>query len=108
MALSRKLSSKPASALFNTHSSLAAPSNKSCDTINEGYRCSPKIAHFWGQYSLWYSVPSEISVKPPKGCHVTFANVLSRHGGRDPTVGKSMAYALLIANIQHSPTNMPS
>lgn len=94
-------------ALYGLVTSLVAPTNKSCDTVNEGYRCSPKIAHFWGQYSLWYSVPSEISFKPPKGCHVTFANVLSRHGGRDPTVGKSMAYALLIANIQNTSTAFP-
>ena len=107
MVLSRKLYSELTPSWSDTCSSLAAPTNKSCDTVNEGYRCSPKIAHFWGQYSLWYSVPSEISVKPPKGCHVTFANVLSRHGGRDPTVGKSMAYALLIANIQNTSTAFP-
>ncbi|KAH7401277.1 histidine phosphatase superfamily [Pyrenochaeta sp. MPI-SDFR-AT-0127] len=81
---------------------------KSCDTIDHGYRCSPKTTHFWGQYSLWYSVPSEIDVAPPKGCEVTFANVLSRHGGRDPTIGKSMAYALLIAEIQNTSTAYPN
>lgn len=83
------------------------PTNTSCDTINEGYRCSPKTTHFWGQYSMWYSVPSEISVEPPEDCHVTFANVLSRHGARDPTTGKSMAYAALIANIQNTSTAFP-
>ncbi|KAL1900141.1 hypothetical protein Sste5346_002451 [Sporothrix stenoceras] len=35
----------------------------------------------------------------PPGCHFTFAQVLSRHGGRDPTSGKSAAYAALIARI---------
>lgn len=89
------------------HSSLHAPHTEPCDTIDTGYRCSPKISHFWGQYSLWYSVPSEISVAPPKDCQVTFANVLSRHGGRDPTMGKSMAYALLIAEIQNTSTAYP-
>jgi len=82
-------------------------SDRPCDTIDEGYRCKPKSSHFWGQYSLWYSVPSDISAAPPKGCHVTFANVLSRHGGRDPTMGKSMAYALLIAQIQNTSTAYP-
>ncbi|OAL45133.1 phosphoglycerate mutase-like protein [Pyrenochaeta sp. DS3sAY3a] len=81
--------------------------NKSCDTIDRGYRCSPKTTHFWGQYSLWYSVPSEIDVAPPKGCDVTFANVLSRHGGRDPTIGKSIAYALLIAQIHNTSSAYP-
>jgi hypothetical protein len=52
-------------------------------------------------------VPSEIDVAPPKDCKVTFANVLSRHGGRDPTLGKSMAYALLIADIQETSKAFP-
>ncbi|CAO2652332.1 Nn.00g006150.m01.CDS01 [Neocucurbitaria sp. VM-36] len=86
---------------------IALSRNKSCDTIDDGYRCSPKTTHFWGQYSLWYAVPSEIDVAPPKGCEVTFANVLSRHGGRDPTIGKSIAYALLIAEIQNTSTAYP-
>jgi hypothetical protein len=91
----------------NLRSSSSASANGSCDTIDDGYRCSPETTHFWGQYSLWFSVPSEISVAPPEGCEVTFANVLSRHGGRDPTIGKSMAYALLIAEIQNSSRAYP-
>lgn len=65
-------------------------------------------SHFWGQYSPWFSVPSDIDVAPPEGCAVTFANVLSRHGGRDPTLGKSAAYALLIAIIQETSTAYPN
>ncbi|PVH95858.1 acid phosphatase [Periconia macrospinosa] len=85
--------------------SLAAPAgNKSCDTIDHGYRCSPETTHFWGQYSLWFSVPSEISVEPPSGCDVSFASVLSRHGGRDPTANKAIAYGALIGYIQNSTT----
>ncbi|KAF1942892.1 acid phosphatase [Clathrospora elynae] len=93
--------------IYGLISIFTRPTRKSCDTINAGYRCSPKTTHFWGQYSLWYSVPSEIDVAPPKGCEVTFANVLSRHGGRDPTFGKSMAYALLIAEVQNTSTSYP-
>lgn len=52
-------------------------------------------------------MPSDIKVDPPEGCHVTFANVLSRHGGRDPTAGKSLSYALLIAEIQNTSTAFP-
>lgn len=84
-----------------------AADNKSCDSIDHGYRCSPETTHFWGQYSLWFSVPSAVQLDPPKGCSVTFASVLSRHGGRDPTLGKSLAYALLIAQIQNTSTSYP-
>ncbi|UPX16549.1 3-phytase [Ascochyta rabiei] len=94
-------------ALYGLVSTLAAKTHKSCDTVNDGYRCSPRTTHFWGQYSLWYSVPSEINADPPKGCQVTFANLLSRHGGRDPTAGKSLSYALLIAEIQNTSTAFP-
>lgn len=85
---------------FANSSSLLVSSSRPCDTIDEGYRCSPNVTHFWGQYSLWFSVPSEIDAKPPPGCSVTFASVLSRHGGRDPTASKSLRYALLILKIQ--------
>ncbi|KAH8731570.1 histidine phosphatase superfamily [Phaeosphaeriaceae sp. PMI808] len=94
--------------IYGLVNSLSVASAKEpCDTIDQGYRCSPKTTHYWGQYSLWFSVPSDIDVAPPKGCKATFANVLSRHGGRDPTIGKSMAYALLIAEIQNTSTAYP-
>ncbi|KAF2749415.1 acid phosphatase [Sporormia fimetaria CBS 119925] len=78
-----------------------------CDTIDHGYRCSPKTTHFWGQYSLWYSVPSDIQTQPPPGCSVTFASVLSRHGGRDPTYGKSIELSDLIWKIQDTAEAYP-
>ncbi|KAF1837445.1 acid phosphatase [Decorospora gaudefroyi] len=78
-----------------------------CDTIEEGYRCNPETTHFWGQYSPWFAVPSEIDVAAPDGCDVTFASVLSRHGGRDPTLGKSMAYHIMIADIQNATITYP-
>lgn len=67
-------------------SSSAIKHPKSCDSIPRGYQCEPEISHYWGQYSPFYSVPSEISADIPRGCSVTFAQVLSRHGARDPTV----------------------
>ncbi|ORY16444.1 histidine phosphatase superfamily [Clohesyomyces aquaticus] len=85
----------------------ALPTNTSCDSIDDGYRCSPEISHFWGQYSLWFSVPSELAVDPPRSCSVSFASVLSRHGGRDPTAGKSMAYAMMIGEIQQTAKAYP-
>lgn len=60
--------------------------SKSCDSTFQGYQCEPEISHNFGQYSPFYSVPSDISADIPHGCSVTFAQLLSRHGARDPTV----------------------
>jgi len=73
-----------------------------CDSIDEGYRCNPNVSHFWGQYSLYFSVPSEIPPRPPQGCSITFAQILSRHGGRDPTFGKTIWYNYTINKIQQN------
>lgn len=89
------------------YTSSLSPTNGSCDTIKEGYVCEPRISHFWGQYSPWFSVPSEIKSTPPDGCEVTFVNVLSRHGGRNPTLTKTTAYRALITGIQDSATSFP-
>ncbi|KAL5115698.1 hypothetical protein ACEQ8H_006410 [Pleosporales sp. CAS-2024a] len=94
-------------ALYGLASFVSPPADDSCDTVDDGYRCSPKTSHFWGQYSPWYAVPSDIDPSPPRHCKVTFANLLSRHGGRDPTMGRSMAYALLIAEIQNTSHSYP-
>ncbi|KAF2758706.1 acid phosphatase [Pseudovirgaria hyperparasitica] len=88
-------------ALFYTTSvtSTQAP-KQSCDTIEHGYVCDPKIAKFWGQYSLYYSVPSEIPDQVPPGCSITFANMLSRHGARDPSASKTAKYNATIAKLK--------
>lgn len=67
--------------------------------MKEGFTCRPEISHFWGQYSPYYEVQSNISRVTPKGCEVSFVQTLSRHGARDPTLGKSITYAALIARI---------
>lgn len=74
------------------------PKGGACE--QEG-RCeaSPQI---WGQYSPFYSVPSDIDASLPPGCELTFALVLSRHGARDPTARKSVLYASLIDRIHAS------
>lgn len=74
-------------------------SQGSCDSVYHGFRCQPEISHFWGQYSPYFSVPSEISPDIPEQCEITFAQVLSRHGARDPTASKTEAYAALIDKI---------
>ncbi|KAI8629510.1 histidine phosphatase superfamily [Xylariaceae sp. FL1651] len=76
----------------------------SCDYVNSGFQCETSISHSWGQYSPFYSVPSEISNDIPRGCEITFAQVLSRHGARDPTEGKSLTYAALVDRIHNNVT----
>ncbi|RAL66302.1 hypothetical protein DID88_005972 [Monilinia fructigena] len=78
------------------------PINSSCDTINAGYYCQPEISHFWGQYSPYFAVPSEISPSIPDQCEISFAQILSRHGARDPTSGKTAAYKALIDKIHNT------
>ncbi|KAF1923449.1 3-phytase B precursor [Didymella exigua CBS 183.55] len=85
----------------------AVKSSGSCDSVDAGYRCDSPTSHFWGQYSPWFAVPSEIGLAPPQDCEVTFANVLSRHGGRDPTQAKTTTYHSLITGIQQNATGFP-
>jgi hypothetical protein len=88
------------SLLIRPASTYGSPSgSKSCDEIQQGYQCKPEISHFWGQYSPYYSVPSEIPAEIPEACKVTFVQVLSRHGARDPTASKTVIYAALIAKL---------
>lgn len=71
-----------------------------CDSVKEGYQCQPGISHNWGQYSPFFAVPSGISPDVPSGCKVIFAQVLSRHGARDPTASKTAAYAQLVQKLK--------
>ncbi|ESZ92929.1 acid phosphatase-like protein [Sclerotinia borealis F-4128] len=81
------------------------PTNSSCDTVNAGYYCQPEISHFWGQYSPYFAVPSEISASVPDQCEISFAQILSRHGARDPTSGKTATYTALVDRIQNTTTS---
>jgi hypothetical protein len=79
------------------------PSQRSsCDHVWNGYQCQPEISHYWGQYSPFFSIPSEISADIPPGCEVTFAQVLSRHGARDPTASKTVLYNETVQQIQEN------
>ena len=71
----------------------------SCDSIDHGFQCQPHISHFWGQYSPYFSIPSEIATEVPDQCQITFAQILSRHGARDPTASKTTKYAELVERI---------
>jgi hypothetical protein len=44
-------------------------------------------------------VKSDISVEVPAQCNITFAQILSRHGARDPTSGKTTKYSALVDRI---------
>ncbi|KAF2716448.1 acid phosphatase [Polychaeton citri CBS 116435] len=71
-----------------------------CNTIAHGYNCDPSVSHFWGQYSPFFSVPSDIDADVPRKCSVTFAQILSRHGARDPTASKTTSYNATVHKIQ--------
>ena len=71
-----------------------------CNSVQDGYQCQPDTSHFWGQYSPYFTVPSEINAAIPKGCNISFAQVLSRHGARFPTASKSAAYNRTISKIK--------
>ena len=72
----------------------------SCDSFDSGYRCQPEISHYWGQYSPYFSIPSDVSSKVPEGCEVTFVQLLARHGARDPTAAKTVEYNAVIERIK--------
>ncbi|KAK0281679.1 hypothetical protein LTR91_003906 [Friedmanniomyces endolithicus] len=77
----------------------------SCDTIQHGYQCQNDISHYWGQYSPYFSVSSDISDEVPSGCSITFAQILSRHGARDPTASKTAQYNATINKLQANVKN---
>lgn len=78
-----------------------------CDTVLEGYQCQPELSRSWGQYSPYFKVPSKISSNVPSQCHVASAQVLSRHGARDPTISKSLAYSQVIERIKSKVKSFP-
>ncbi|TVY80344.1 3-phytase A [Lachnellula suecica] len=75
---------------------------QSCDSVKDGYECRPEISRFWGQYSPYFAVESEIPTAVPDQCQITFAQILSRHGARDPTAGKTAQYNATIERIHAS------
>ncbi|KAI6363096.1 hypothetical protein MCOR25_006038 [Pyricularia grisea] len=87
-----------------THAVEPGPKGK-CDTPDRGFQCNSSISHNWGQYSPFFSLPSEINASVPSGCEVTFAQILSRHGARDPTASATANYAETIDQIHLSVTN---
>jgi Histidine phosphatase superfamily (branch 2) len=51
-----------------------------------------------------FSVPSDISAEVPNGCRITLAQILSRHGSRDPTASKTKSYNDTITAIKANVT----
>ncbi|KAL1856356.1 hypothetical protein VTK73DRAFT_8304 [Phialemonium thermophilum] len=73
-----------------------------CDTPERGFQCYTSLSHSWGQYSPFFSVPSKVVPGIPGGCNITFVQLLSRHGARDPTEGKTELYNETISRIHKS------
>jgi hypothetical protein len=73
--------------------------------VQNGYQCSPDISHYWGQYSPYFTVPSEIDAGIPSGCSVSFVQMLSRHGARDPTASKTAKYNATVTAIHDAVTS---
>lgn len=85
---------------FRTSASpFARRDGSSCDDVYSGYQCQTDVSHSWGQYSSYFTVPSEISADVPPHCRTTFAQVLSRHGARFPTASKTTSYNATIAKV---------
>ncbi|KAK1563969.1 histidine acid phosphatase [Colletotrichum navitas] len=59
-------------------------------------------SHFWGHFSPFFPVPSEIKAATPPGCQITFVQSLTRHGSRNPTAAKILEYKALIQRIKKS------
>ncbi|KAI7914989.1 phytase [Pyricularia oryzae] len=93
------------SALIRATHAVEPGSQGDCDTPDGGFQCNSSISHNWGQYSPFFLAPSEIDASVPSGCEVTFAQILSRHGARDPTASATAAYGETIEQIQSSVTN---
>ncbi|EME87205.1 uncharacterized protein MYCFIDRAFT_147886 [Pseudocercospora fijiensis CIRAD86] len=89
------------------HAPAYAKASAGCDSVQSGYQCQPQISPFWGPYSPFFSVPSSISSHVPRGCTVTFANILSRHGARDPTASKTKLYNATIQKIHANTERYP-
>ncbi|KAI4183354.1 MAG: hypothetical protein LQ346_006355 [Caloplaca aetnensis] len=104
LLISRSVYVVPGGSLFllliSVLSSLSLQPAKCVDTPDKGYQCQPLISQYWGQYSPFFSVPSEIPDVLPPDCNITFAQVLSRHGARDPTASKAKIYSSTIQKLQ--------
>ncbi|RKF58357.1 3-phytase A [Golovinomyces cichoracearum] len=79
--------------------------SESCDSVDSGFQCQPNFSHYWGQYSPYFSVPSDINPDVPDQCGITFVQILSRHGARDPTSRKTADYRQLIHEIHKNTTS---
>lgn len=79
-----------------------------CDTVESGYQCYPNTSRLWGQYSPYFSLAEESTIPTdiPRGCEVTFVQMLSRHGARFPTSSKGKAYKALVEGIQQNATKL--
>ncbi|KDN69936.1 putative histidine acid phosphatase [Colletotrichum sublineola] len=62
-------------------------------------------SHYWGTFSPFFPVPSEIDPAIPSGCQITFVQGMMRHGSRNPNAAKLKQYKALIERLQKSVSN---
>lgn len=86
-------------------SSYPSLSGRTCQDPISGYICRPDISRLWGQYSPYFEIESEIPNEVPAECKISFAQVLSRHGARDPTTHKTVKYHDTISKLQANVKN---
>ncbi|KAK3319298.1 histidine phosphatase superfamily [Apodospora peruviana] len=104
VAISKHVNSRPSSPSPSGLQPSLDPGG--CSRPENGFQCNSSTSHWWGQYSPYFTVPSEIdSSVPEEECELTFAQVLSRHGARNPTAGKSAFYTDLIDRLHRTTTS---
>ncbi|CRG90097.1 phytase [Talaromyces islandicus] len=87
--------------LHSTPKQAIPRASESSTGAKRDYLSRPKVSHYWGQYSPFFSLEkqSEISTAVPPTCQIVFAQVLARHGARYPTSSKREKYVELIDTI---------
>lgn len=90
-----------------SHRKFGLQRQRDCESVEHGYHCHAQIAHLWGQYSPYWQISSNLTTTPPEGCHVTWVQLLSRHGARYPTKDKSEQYGKVIARLHKRARSYP-
>ncbi|RDL36099.1 uncharacterized protein BP5553_06711 [Venustampulla echinocandica] len=70
-----------------------------------GYLNQPQVTQNFGQSSPFFSLAQNNSDATPPGCTITQAHILSRHGARFPTKGKTTTIKTALAKVSLALTN---
>ncbi|KAI5115967.1 hypothetical protein M0805_000610 [Coniferiporia weirii] len=77
---------------------ILAEAKSSIKTVTPKIDLPNSIQHSWAQYSPHFSVSEYTS--PPRGCKITQANILQRHGARYPTSNAGVMIQSAVAKLQ--------